>query len=226
MTNETAPQDNPKPGNHRKLFNRGALVIIVMFAVILILALIGPFWPIYLPWVHYHEKTDLPADLVVAEVRWLDHPIDHYRLVMFRKPEMTGLLPACDQDIEVEREVITKINTDSCSQDSLPSNTIETVVGPPMTVSMLFKLLEHDTTEIRFGRGAQCGDLSVVESSYDPQFGYPTSIQYKWETASPANMGWNTYRQYRGNEPSGEFSCIAVYRPNKGQITITLTALP
>jgi hypothetical protein len=46
---------------------------------------------------------------------------------------------------------------------------------------------------------------------------------YSWEAASPANMGWNTYRQYRGSRNG--YSCLANYVANKGQITITLTPL-
>ncbi|HLY25460.1 MAG TPA: DUF6174 domain-containing protein [Aggregatilineales bacterium] len=193
---------------------------LVLALIIVGIGLFALFWPAYPPWVHYHEKTELPTDLVAAEARWKDHAIAHYNLVIFRESEPAfSNRPSCEQDFEVSDEEITKTNADSCRNSSIPY-----LAQPPMTVSALFKLLEHDSTEIRWGHNVDCGDMSVVANTYDPQYGYPTSIHYGWEFATPASMGWNTYRQYRGSRTG--FSCLTNYIPNKGNITVTLIPLP
>lgn len=195
---------------------RVLLIIVALFLGGFLFVVVSEPYPF---WEQYHEKTELPTDLVAAEARWAGHPIGHYSLTIVRQAErVVPTQPTCEQDLEVRNEQIVAVSKDTCSNSSYLVIAIS-----PTTVSGLFKVLEHDTTEIRWAEDVNCGQLSVVEAAYDPQSGYPTTITYSWVLASPASMGRNTYSQYRGSRM--DYHCIGNYLPNKGSITTKLTLM-
>src|SRR5258708_33910203 len=157
----------------------------------------------------WHEKTDLQSDLLDAEARWETHAPSHYSLsvTITNEPAVVSIVGwrSCQVDVDVQNGHAVISSPSSCL--------VGYAFPPPTTVPGFFKLLEQDTTEVRWGHDADCGDLSVVHATYDPQFGYPTHILYTWENATPGNMGWNTYRQFRGS--STGYKCLANYGPNK-----------
>src|SRR5258708_10175339 len=64
----------------------------------------------------YHEKTELPSDLVQAEARWNAHPIAHYRLTVTANAE--GVVPGehtCQQVYDIQNEQVITATHNQCS---------------------------------------------------------------------------------------------------------------
>lgn len=107
--------------------------------------------------------------LAAAHVRWASRPFDGYRLVV----EESAV--RCRQDVGVRAETIVKQFSDTC-------RTI------PWTVSALFMLAErnHSTRYACVDLGCACDTVMTARVVYDPQFGYPSRLEFHW--VSEPNM--------------------------------------
>jgi hypothetical protein len=113
--------------------------------------------------------------LYQAQAKWQGHIISSYRMVVTYKRKLYGQeAGSCQQVVEVHNNTIV---VNGANQQPCRSHI--------STIADLFQQIEHDTNIIRWD---QC-DVLMVSAEYDPEFGYPRSIRYKWEFFSPLNLG-------------------------------------
>jgi hypothetical protein len=162
-------------------------VLLATGAVLLLVALVA-----VVAW-----RLDEPRrNLEAARARWLAAPVEHYRLVV----RMQGW-GGCFQDAEVRNERVVSIASNSCRYYS------------PRTVSSLFMETE------RFLRGPEVGSSCrrgiagrdcacyvpyKVVAEYDPERGYPSTLQVIVNLYAPnrTHLHYWRYLLNHGREPA------------------------
>lgn len=117
--------------------------------------------------------SGLPA-LSAARERWAARPFARYHMLVH---------DICDQELTVEGLRIVKASQTFCASRG-------------RTVDDLFKLIERDQTVTYtcVARGCTCDDVISVRATYDPQLGYPTTIEVRI-TARPNPNHLDFWRQ-------------------------------
>lgn len=129
-----------------------------------LLVLLGAAAAVALP----REPARADPELAQAERRWQARPFDGYRMIV---QEQIGPR-VCQQDVRVVGEEIAEVLQNSCGRP------------PSWTTTRLFRWIgQLETAESSCFPSASFCACRVQERTravYDPQLGYPRSVEYTW----------------------------------------------
>ncbi len=108
--------------------------------------------------------------LDAARTLWAAQRISHYRMLV--------KMGTCQHEVEALNEKVVQTYQNTCQE-------------PDVTVSALFDRIADEITNIQWAN-YPC-DFLAIHATLDPVRGYPTRIDYKQESASPANIGGFAY---------------------------------
>jgi hypothetical protein len=186
---------------------RLAIVIVFLAAVILV---IWGLLPLLIRPTLAQEKW-YPPGLVEAKMRWDARPFSRYRMVLEIPNLMDGTL-FCEVDVDVQDEKVIRTFRNSCRTDDL------------LTVSGLFRLIEHDANHPERPNGLNC-DAMIVHPIYNVQIGYPEKIDYKQEYPTSLTAPPAIYEQHKAYwEAGNQCTLMGMLRP--GYVIRSLMPLP
>lgn len=120
-----------------------------------------------------NPKLEKNLALNEAQMKWNLQNISSYRMTVAYKSKQYGQdAGVCREEIEVNNYSAT-LNSPPCNRQSFPIN-----------IPTLLNQIGHDINTVRWN---QCQVL-VINATYDPELGYPRSIQYKWEWARRSKL--------------------------------------
>ncbi len=136
------------------------------------LRVIGALLPILFIAFLVFRQAEPINDLETAKARWAASGITDYRIVVeYKRPYST-----CLQDFDVRRTTISHKHKDTCRIGGAVTGNRSTTWP---TVADLFDRIENGQNSPQCGpNGCICDGPIEMTVTYDPQYGYPTQINY------------------------------------------------